>query len=254
MAPVTQAITRVLVTGFGPFGTVDINPSFAIAQSLPATLPGNIEILVHPTAIPVAYHPTIETVPQLVSSLQPDISLHIGVAEGRQYFAVEQTSERGFFDLIEDVDGQVFTEAESEALWADLPQLLSTELDLNATVEKWTQRTAGFEWPFPNRGGWRREEGGVKVAVEQDVLAPLRELQSIQDDEVRWSDAVGIYLCGFIYYAALAEAETAGKSGDRDVAFMHVPMLRGEEEISLGVDVTVELIHSLVETWREGRE
>ena len=34
---------------------------------------------------------------------------------------------------------------------------------------------------------------------------------------------------------------------------MHVPLLEGEAEIQMGVDITVELVQSLVETWRAQR-
>ena len=68
-----------------------MNPSWRIASKLPASLPGDIQIVVHPNYVPVAYHPVMDVVPQLHAQV-PDIALHIGVAAGRSYFAVEATS------------------------------------------------------------------------------------------------------------------------------------------------------------------
>jgi pyroglutamyl-peptidase len=73
------------------------------------------------------------------------------------------------------------------------------------------------------------------------------------DGDVRWSDAVGTYLCAFIYYASMVEMSRETPAGRRDTAFMHVPMLTGEEELQMGVDITVELVQSLVDTWRAQR-
>ena len=61
---------------------------------------------------------------------------------------------------------------------------------------------------------------------------------------------MGSYLCGFIYYASLVEIARYKGETSRDVAFMHVPSLTSDEQIQTGVDVTVALVHSLVDTWR----
>lgn len=82
-------------------------------------------------------------------------------------------------------------------------------------------------------------------------MAVLEEQNEVGSDEVRWSDAVGSYLCAFIYYADLVEMWRNGKAKRRDVSFMHVPMLESEEELSVGVEVTVELVQALVASWRE---
>jgi len=80
----------------------------------------------------------------------------------------------------------------------------------------------------------------------------LEDVMEIQRG-VEWSDAVGTYLCGFIYYADLVEMGKNGKNKKRDVSFMHVPYLRSEEELQIGVDVAKELVQSLVKTWRAQR-
>ena len=239
-----------------PFQGVPNNPSWGIASRLPTSLPNNIELIVHPAAVPVAFHPVIELVPRLIYEVQPDISLHIGVAEGRKYFAVEQTSRRGVYGWSKDVDGESFSDAEGEELWNDQPKVLSTDLDLPAVVAGWQTRTANITWPpslstFSSLSKIATPSTPVDVSLGGDVLAVLEEQNEVGSDEVRWSDAVGSYLCAFIYYADLVEMWRNGKAKRRDVSFMHVPMLESEEELSVGVEVTVELVQALVASWRE---
>ncbi|KAF1954987.1 peptidase C15, pyroglutamyl peptidase I-like protein [Byssothecium circinans] len=268
MAPVASAITRVLITGFGPFQGVPNNPSFGIVSRLPTSLPNNIELVVHPSAVPVAYHPVIDLLPGLYNSTQPDLSLHIGVAEGRTYFAVEQTSQRNVYSWSTDVNGQRFEDSEGEKIWADQAVKLSTDLDLVAVVDDWQNRTEGIVWPPASSVGSslqfnRRDAVPVDVVLKESVLesVPLTRPTETEltDDPVRWSDAVGTYLCGFIFYAGMVQKTRTGMGADgvakkRDVAFMHVPMLKTEEELNFGRDVTVELVQSLVGSWRAQRK
>lgn len=196
--------------------------------------------------------------PGLIADIQPDISLHIGVAEGRTYFAVEQTSRKNVYGNSRDVEGQRWTNAQGDAYWAGEADVLSTELDLHKVVEEWQERTAGIVWPEGSavgRMGTRDEH--VEVKLGDNVLDAVTEETSasdIDDDgDVRWSDNVGTYLCAFIYYTSLVEMSRGTEGGRRDTAFMHVPMLTEEAELQMGVDITLELVQSLVETWRAQR-
>ncbi|RYP23165.1 hypothetical protein DL765_001250 [Monosporascus sp. GIB2] len=264
--PSPATLTKVLVTGFGRFADWD-NPSWEIVSRLPGTLPNNIEVTVHPEAIRVAYHPVFELVPQLYAQDDYDIVLHTGVAAGRDYFAVEQSSSQSRlakygYQNIPDVDDKVFTVAEQEAAWADQPLSLETDLDLIRVVELWQNRTSHIAFPpFDDDDtqdlgtaateAWRsaRAGGPVEVKVENDFDYASAPENPVTDD-VWWSDEVGFYLCGFIYYTGLVEKS---KTGARDVVFMHVPYLETEDQYAMGVEVTIELITSLVESWREGQ-
>jgi pyroglutamyl-peptidase len=141
-------------------------------------------------------------------------------------------------------------------LWADQPQVLSTDLDLQAVVADWKLRTANVTWP-PGLSSSEFEakvamtEKPVEVALGGDMLVGLKEQQEFHTEDVRWSDAVGEYLCAFIYYADMVEMSRNGKAKRRDVSFMHVPLLLSEDELSVGVKVTVDLIQALVGSWRE---
>ncbi|RYP71367.1 hypothetical protein DL771_004855 [Monosporascus sp. 5C6A] len=263
--PSPATLTKVLVTGFGAFGGFDDNPSWEIVSRLPRTLPNNIEVTIHPEAIRVAYHPVFDLVPRLYAEDDYDIVLHTGLAAGREYFAVEQSSsqsrleEWGYQDS-PDVDGEVFTVAEQEAAWANEPLSLETDLDLLRVVELWSNKTSDIAFPplaadATEEPGtavtdlWRsaRAAGPVEVRLMND-FDYASELGDGVTDDVRWSDDVGFYLCGFIYYTGLVEKS---KTGPRDVVFMHVPYLETEDQYATGVEVTIELINSLVESWRE---
>ena len=65
--------------------------------------------------------------------------------------------------------------------------------------------------------------------------------------EVRASDDVGTYVCGLIYFASMVEMER--RTGRRDVVFLHVPPLEGEEEVGVGVEVVKEAVIALVDVW-----
>ncbi|RYP49450.1 hypothetical protein DL768_004860 [Monosporascus sp. mg162] len=261
-SPVT--LTKVLVTGFGAFMGVETNPSWEIVSRLPRTLPNNIEVTIHPEAVRVAYHPVFDLVPQLYAEDDYDIVLHTGLDAGRDYFAVEQSSSQsrlaGFgYQTARDVDGEVFTVAEQEAAWADQPLSLETDLDLVRVVELWQNKTSDIAFlPLDDDTqdpgtvvpeSWRsaRAGGPVEVKLENDFDF-ASALEDPTTDDVRWSDAVGFYLCGFIYYTGLVEK---GRTGARDVVFMHVPYMNTEDQYATGVEVTIELINSLVESWRE---
>jgi len=136
--------------------------------------------------------------------------------------------------------------------------LMQIDLDLNAVVAEWRNRTASFKWP-PGLGKLKAREGevvalqgSVDVEFKEDVVGPLLH-NEVGTEDVRWSDAVGTYLCGFIYFTDLVEMGKNGKNKKRDVSFMHVPYLRSEEELKVGVDVAKELVQSLVKTWRAQR-
>lgn len=176
----------------------------------------------------------------------------MGVAAGRTYFAVEQTSEKNVYSFATDIDGQVFEDYEGDVIWSDQPEKLSTDLDLNAVVADWQNRTKDITWPEDLGDSFMAVQhsvapaSSVDVALKQDVLL-------MEADDVRWSDAVGNYLCGFIYYAGMVQMSRTSEAKKRDTAFMHVPMLESEEELEMGVDIAVELVQSLVQTWRAQR-
>lgn len=168
----------------------------------------------------------------------------MGVAAGRNYFAVEQTSRKDGYQWARDVDNQVFTVEEQNAIWGQEELVLTTDLDLRSVVANWQNGTSSINWPVD------MNEVGESAAPRRPV--DVKMVEDVMDtDDVRWSDEIGNYLCGFIYYTDLVEMKKHGKNKKRDVAFMHVPSLNTEEELQMGVDVAVELVKAMVQTWRE---
>jgi pyroglutamyl-peptidase len=103
----------------------------------------------------------------------------------------------------------VFTKAEIKQAWGKSPARLDSLLDFDAVIAGWKARTSNSV-------------------------------------DVRASDDVGNYVCGFAYYLSLAKVvQTKGKGR---VVFLHVPPLEGEREIEKGVEVTIALIKAIVET------
>lgn len=196
----------------------------------------------------------------MIEQAQPDISLHIGLAEGRTYFAVEQTSAKYIYSWAWDNDGLGFSDEECDEHWSDQPERLSTDLDLPAVVALWQNRTANIVWPSPAPESDEflaksvQPSSPVEVALREDVMkVEAADMHGLEGDDVRWSDDVGTYLCAFIYYTSMVEMSRSSAGKRRDTAFMHVPNLQTQEEIDMGVEITIELVQSLVESWREQR-
>jgi len=152
----------------------------------------------------------------LLEEHKPDIVIHIGLDEGRTFFGIERSAAQEGYHQNVDADRKVFTKAETKKLWGKAPERLETSLDLEETQVRW-QRAL--------RDGKRRDK------MELDV---------------RISDDVGDFVCGFIYYVTLNEM-----GEEKNVVFLHVPPLKDESAIKSGVAVTIALINALVEVWRE---
>ncbi|KAF4305491.1 hypothetical protein GTA08_BOTSDO06451 [Botryosphaeria dothidea] len=277
----------VLVTGFGPFlKQFPINPSHEIAKALPASLTLTTKTpspspssppkttttritLTTPSApLAVAYHPTHAAVPKLLSSARPDLVLHIGLAAGRAFFAIEKSSAKHGYDRNADVDGRRWTARESDHAWRGAPEHLETGLLFEGVWARWRDACEGLEGvvgPGASARDVRRGRGvgtggegmegvpsaaggGGGVVKGQDVV------------EVRPSDDVGSYLCGFIYYNSLAwfwerEREKEEEGGvERPVLFLHVPACPEGRDVERGTEITVELIKAMVATWLAQKE
>jgi pyroglutamyl-peptidase len=81
-------MTRVLVTGFEPFGSASRNPSQEIVSSL-GTVPG---IELHRLVLPVVFDSAAKIALDVVDQIQPDVVVSLGQAEGRTEISVEQVA------------------------------------------------------------------------------------------------------------------------------------------------------------------
>lgn len=165
----------------------------------------------------MSYAAVLPIVPQLLADNAPDIVLHTGLALGQSYYSLEKSAPRNGYHQNPDVSRRVFTKAETKKAWGKLPDSLASTVDLESVGPKWTT-------------GVKRGKCGADVRVTDDV---------------------GEFLCGFVYFATLAEM--AKKGVERPVAFLHVPEIGMEKEFEIGARVVVELIKALVEVWEEGK-
>lgn len=220
------------------------NPSYEIVCRLPQTLRlGNVTIIAHPEPIPASYHKIAEVVPKLIAEHDPDIVVHMGLAVERDYFAVEQTAPKEGYHEIPDIARRVFTRAENKARFGKSAASLATELPLEQVVESWQDSVAQARLKLPSSssalGTGKAPTGGKKGT------------KGIKDEqkhvEVRLSDDVGTYVCGFIYYLSLLEMEKKGKK--RNSVFFHVPPLGTEVEVNTGVKVTEYLVQALADSF-----
>ncbi|OAP59657.1 hypothetical protein AYL99_06955 [Fonsecaea erecta] len=141
---------KVLVTGFGPFKSFLINPSWLIASALPeellpspSTLSGQkspdykIKLIVYPSAIRVSYSTVSTTVPTLITTHNPDFILHIGMAGGRDCYSLETRGHRDHYRIkdVDDCDG--FTWGESRWRNEGIPEVLYVGWDEVDVLARW---------------------------------------------------------------------------------------------------------------------
>ncbi len=133
--------------------------------------------------------------------------LHIGLAVERDYFTIEEGADREGYNQYPDVDRKVFNKTEIKKVWGKSPSRLTTLYDLEVVLEKWHARSKkGFD--------------------------------------LRISDDIGSFVCGFVYYTSL---ERQRKGEGSSTVFMHVPPLPEKCDIEKGLEVTLWLIEVLAE-------
>ncbi|EXJ65679.1 uncharacterized protein A1O5_11206 [Cladophialophora psammophila CBS 110553] len=162
---------KVLVTGFGPFKSFLINPSWLIASALPEELypsPSTdspqkapdykITLIVYPSAIRVSYSTVSTTVPTLISTHNPDFVLHIGMAGGRDCYSLETRGHRDNYRIkdVDDCDG--FTWGENRWKTEGVPEVLYVGWDEVDVLARWEEgvQTGLRERGFLGRGKMER--------------------------------------------------------------------------------------------------
>ncbi|KAF2868864.1 pyroglutamyl peptidase-like protein type I [Massariosphaeria phaeospora] len=229
----------VLVTGFGPFlSKYPRNSSWEIASRLPAVLPATLDsptpihICVHHESVRVAYSHVVNFVPRVLPpqnpmTPKPDIVLHIGLAAGRDFFALEKGSHSRGYGAIPDVDGEKFPDSTAEIRFPKslYPSVLHTSFNTEDVLQRW------------------------KANLRSSTADAEHEKNKTPD--VRLSLDAGNFLCGFIYYNSLAHY-FALEDNQRPVAFLHVPDLSNSQDLlDTGREVAIALIRSLVESRRQ---
>lgn len=90
----------LLITGFGPFGHYERNPSWEIAKLVKVT---GVNIIRE--YLPVEYDLVEKTVPQLWNKYQPDLVIHCGVSGLAAGLTIEKVAACGLYTR-KDVKGR----------------------------------------------------------------------------------------------------------------------------------------------------
>jgi pyroglutamyl-peptidase len=227
-----------------PFKSFHINPSHMIAARLPSILlpeknstsakasglPPIIRLIVHPTPLRVSYQVVASLVPQLLAYHDPDYIFHIGMAGGRDYYALETRAHRDGY-RIRDVDGRDGY-IDGEYRW------------------KKEVRADGEFLPDVLECGWNI--GDVERRWRQD-LGLEEEKKEFDEPRVKMSIDAGRFLCDFIFYESLSVQWKKGRDRVGKVCFFHVPGEADEENVQKGVRVAEAAIRSVVGSWEEGK-
>jgi len=235
IAHVRRRDIAVLVTGFGPFHEqYPRNPSYEIIKSLPRTLAAPapngsaIHIFDYGHPIRASYEEIREMVPLLHESYAGvvDLVLHVGMATGRDNYALERVGHRDGYTRHRDLDGRTLPHDDGLLRFADCPLRMSTSLDHDQVLRRW--------------------RGNI---FDLSKSSPAAEV------ECQGSTDAGHFVCDYIYFNSLAwfgrqnGMLEGGEASDRPVLFLHVPPNSDETTIAKGTEVVVALIEAMVETW-----
>jgi pyroglutamyl-peptidase len=81
---------KVLVTAFGPFGELTVNPSQLILQELPQYLKGDADIQLVTALLPVDFCLSGTAIQSLIAHHSPELVLSLGVAARRERITLER--------------------------------------------------------------------------------------------------------------------------------------------------------------------
>jgi pyroglutamyl-peptidase len=75
---------KILVTGFGPFGEIETNPSQLLVDEIRDRVQAMATLDLHTEILPVIYEDSINRIQDLIQGFRPDILLSFGVAARRE--------------------------------------------------------------------------------------------------------------------------------------------------------------------------
>ncbi|EHY54625.1 hypothetical protein ABEF92_002458 [Exophiala dermatitidis] len=218
---------KVLVTGFGPFKSFLVNPSWLIASALPhelypTTSPSSpvpaykITLIVHSSAMRVSYSSVSEMMPSLISQHDPDFILHIGVAGGRDCYSLETRAHRDGYRIkdVDDKDGF----ARGESMWKKegVPDVLFVGWDEADVLKRWEAgvQTGLLEHGFLGPANadsrtntsisssiWGSSETAANVAA---AVQAARAEENRKKSAVKLSRDAGRFLCEYLLFESLS--------------------------------------------------
>ncbi|KAK7942662.1 peptidase C15- pyroglutamyl peptidase I-like protein [Apiospora aurea] len=240
--------TKVLVTGFGVGALLYVASPISVTNTCSAIF-GHYQEPVLRDRLPPPTDPSLrepEVVPKLIADHDPDIMVHMGLAVERDYFAVESSALKEGYHEIPDIARRVFTRAENKAQFGKSAASLSTDLPLDEVVDSWKDSVAQARLRLPTSFSTFPASGAGKARGSgKNGTKGNKEKEEQREVDVRLSDDVGTYVCGFMYYLSLLEMGKKGKR--RNTVFFHVPRLGTEDVVDIGVKVTESLMQALVD-------
>lgn len=177
----------------------------------------------------MSYQAVASFVPLLLAHYNPDYVFHIGMAGGRDYYALETRAHRDGY-RIRDVDGRDGY-VDGELRWKKevnpdgefLPDVLECGWDVEDVERRW-----------------------------RELLGLGKQKAEEEEPRVQMSADAGRFLCDFIFYESLSLRWKEGKERVGKVCFFHVPGETDEVSVWRGVRVAEAAIRSVVDSWEEG--
>lgn len=167
MAAGDQKKISIILTGFGPFMDIKVNPSWKVVKEAEKLLSGNLNMdILCARELVVGYADVSKSVKDIHQEFKPDLAIHVGVAQGYKHVTLECQSVRSGY-AIPDVGGQLPPKCEAvDFVDVELDQCLSSSINTEEIAQHCSEKLAGK----------------VSFALSKDP---------------------GLYLCGFCYYTSL---------------------------------------------------
>lgn len=133
-------MTKVLVTGYGPFGKTPVNPAEAVARALDGASIGGAKVV--GAVVPNVFFKVLEVVQAKIAEVQPDAVVMLGEYGGRSMITVERIAQNlndGARYRLADNDGVIL---QDRLTAPDGPAAYYTTLPIRAMVK--AMRDAGI--------------------------------------------------------------------------------------------------------------
>ena len=129
-------LTRLLVTGFGPFHAVETNSSELVVRELPNILGEKQGFCLRTRIFPVIYETASEEILQTIRTTNPDVLIMIGVSESANKLQLERVARN--LDCSETFDNQSVLR-KNQRILNDGPDQYLTALPLNEYADALTE-------------------------------------------------------------------------------------------------------------------
>jgi pyroglutamyl-peptidase len=137
---------KLLLTGFGPFPGVDVNPTMPVVDNLDGQTIGDYDIVGR--ILPVVFSEVKAALHQAIDDVQPDMIVSLGVAAGRYHITPERIAVNIASSSKPDNNGHIATE---EPIDAEGPHSYVTRLPITHIVE--ALKAANYPASISNTAG-----------------------------------------------------------------------------------------------------